>query len=46
LEAPDDYAGALHARRLPFDYVVFTPRADDEDPCEKFRAGLEKMKAR
>lgn len=45
-ETPHDYAGALHASRLPFDYVVFTPRADDEDPCEKFRAGLEKMKAR
>lgn len=40
------YADALHAERLPFDYVVFTPRADDTDPCEKFRAGLEKMKAR
>jgi uncharacterized iron-regulated protein len=39
-----DYAGLLHAQGLPFDYVVFTPRADDEDPCEKFRAGLEKMK--
>lgn len=46
LDSPDDYAGALHAARLPFDYVVFTPRADADDPCEKFRAGLEKMKAR
>lgn len=46
LETPDDYAGALHAKQLPFDYVFFTPRADDEDPCEKFRAGLEKMTAR
>jgi uncharacterized iron-regulated protein len=22
---------------LPFDYVWFTPRMDDEDPCERFR---------
>ncbi len=41
---PEQYAALLHARELPFDYVVFTPRADDRDPCEKFRAGLEKMK--
>jgi len=41
---PRDYAALLHAARLPFDYVVFTPRASNEDPCEKFRAGLEKMK--
>lgn len=46
LDSPGAYADALHAPRLPFDYVVFTPRADGEDPCEKFRAGLEKMKAR
>jgi len=38
------YANALHTAQLPFDYVTFTPRADNEDPCEKYRAGLEKMK--
>jgi uncharacterized iron-regulated protein len=27
-----------------FDYVVFTPRASDEDPCEKFRKQLEHMR--
>ena len=27
-----------------FDYVVFTPRASDEDPCEKFRKQLEEMR--
>ncbi|MFN2377057.1 MAG: ChaN family lipoprotein [Candidatus Binatia bacterium] len=43
---PAAYAALLHAASLPFDYVVFTPAADDEDPCEKFRTGLEKMKAR
>jgi uncharacterized iron-regulated protein len=41
---PADYAALLHSGDLPFDYVIFTPRADDKDPCEKFRAGLEKMK--
>lgn len=30
--------------RLPFDYVWFTPRVDDEDPCEKFRKSLERMR--
>lgn len=30
----------------PFDYLWFTPRVDDEDPCEKFRAQLEKLPAR
>ncbi len=45
LTTAPEYAGALGVERLPFDYVVFTPRADDEDPCEKFREGLEKMKA-
>jgi uncharacterized iron-regulated protein len=29
--------------RLPFDYVWFTPAADDEDPCEKFRKSLERL---
>jgi hypothetical protein len=26
-----------------FDYVIFTPRVSDEDPCEEFRKQLEKM---
>lgn len=39
------YADVLGVEQLPFDYVVFTPRGDDEDPCEKFREGLEKMRA-
>lgn len=29
----------------PFDFLWFTPRVDDVDPCEKFRAKLEKLKA-
>ncbi len=28
-----------------FDYVYFTPRLDDDDPCEKYREQLEKMRA-
>lgn len=28
---------------VPFDFVWFTPRVDDEDPCEKFRSQLEKL---
>ncbi len=29
---------------LPFDYVWFTPRVDDVDPCEKFKRDLERLK--
>jgi uncharacterized iron-regulated protein len=32
------------AGRMPFDYVWFTPAVDDEDPCEKFRKSLERLK--
>lgn len=34
--APADYA-EVFGTRLPFDYVWFTIRADDVDPCERFR---------
>ncbi len=34
---PRAYASVMGATKLPFDYVVFTPRATDEDPCEAFR---------
>ncbi len=40
-----DYAADLGAGTLPFDYVWFTPRLDDTDPCEKFRAKLDRLKA-
>ena len=30
--------------RLPFDYVWFTPAVDDEDPCEKFRKSLDRLR--
>jgi uncharacterized iron-regulated protein len=35
--APEAYATPFFAKTLPFDYVWFTPRKDDVDPCEKFR---------
>jgi uncharacterized iron-regulated protein len=35
--APSDYAERYGAPRLPFDYVWFTTRADDADPCAKLR---------
>jgi len=39
------YAADLDAGTLPFDFVWFTPRLDDADPCEKFRARLDTLKA-
>lgn len=29
---------------LPADYLWFTPRVSNEDPCEKFKASLQRMK--
>lgn len=33
-----DYAAPFGAAELPFDYVVFTPRANDVDHCAEMRA--------
>ena len=41
---PDAYAGRFGATSLPFDYVWFTPRMDNEDPCERFRRSLEPLR--
>jgi uncharacterized iron-regulated protein len=41
---PPDYALPYRNGRLPFDYVWFTPRVDDEDPCEKFKSQFENLK--
>jgi uncharacterized iron-regulated protein len=30
--------------RWPFDYVWFTPAVDDEDPCERFKKSLERLR--
>ena len=43
---PQEYALAYGNGRLPFDYVWFTPRVDNEDPCEKFKAQFENLKKR
>ena len=36
---PEAYASRSDATRLPFDYAWFTPRVDDDDPCERFKDG-------
>jgi len=41
---PRSYALPYPDGRLPFDYVWFTPRVDDEDPCEKFKSQFDRMK--
>jgi uncharacterized iron-regulated protein len=41
---PQSYALPYPDGRLPFDYVWFTPRVDDEDPCEKFKSQLDRIK--
>ena len=40
---PVDYAARLAGDTLPFDYVWFTPKIDDVDPCEKFKKSLETL---
>lgn len=35
---PERYAAGFEARVLPFDFVWFTPRANDADPCAELRA--------
>jgi uncharacterized iron-regulated protein len=40
---PASYAERF-GERLPFDYVWFTPAVDDEDPCEKFKKSLERLR--
>jgi uncharacterized iron-regulated protein len=36
IESPGAYADRFGADQLPFDFVWFTPRATDEDPCAAF----------
>jgi len=38
---PGDYAARFGAETLPFDYVWFTPKVDDADPCEKLKKSTE-----
>ncbi len=39
---PADYAADFDDA-LPYDFLLFTPRLDDEDPCEKFAEQLQQM---
>jgi uncharacterized iron-regulated protein len=41
---PADYAAGFGVPTLPFQYVWFTPRVDDVDPCEKFKESLERLR--
>lgn len=38
VQEPSQYAAQLSTATLPFDFVWFTPRVSDEDPCAAFRA--------
>lgn len=44
----DEFDPAAYAERydgaFPFDFVWFTPRVDDDDPCEAFAEQLRKMR--
>jgi uncharacterized iron-regulated protein len=41
---PEAYAPAFGRGPLPVDYVWFTPRLDDADPCEQYRVPLERLR--
>ena len=40
---PTAYVGRFGRPTLPFDYVWFTPRVDDDDPCAAFEEQLKKL---
>ncbi len=44
LQHPDDYA-AEYGAALPFDFVIFTPAAEREDPCLELRKKMDARKA-
>jgi hypothetical protein len=43
---PAAYAARFHGTALPFDYVWFTPRADEQDPCRVYAEQLQRAKER
>jgi uncharacterized iron-regulated protein len=43
---PAAYAIWFRRQTLPFDYVWFTPRVDDQDPCAAFEEQLKKLQKR
>ena len=40
---PSAYTARFSRPALPFDYVWFTPRVDDDDPCAAFAEQLKKL---
>ncbi len=40
------YATRFRRQTFPFDYVWFTPRVDDQDPCAAFEEQLKKLQKR
>jgi hypothetical protein len=44
LEVDDQRLEAAGYDIQAFDFVVFTPRVSNEDPCEQFRKQLEQMR--
>ena len=43
---PADYVAAFHTDAMPFDFVWFTPRTDESDPCEVYAEQLRRAKQR
>ena len=43
---PGDYGSPFGSDRPPFDFVWFSPRADEEDPCDKYAESLIRAKER
>jgi len=43
LTKPSQYAGNWDVSKLPFDFVWFTPRANEDDPCDKYAEQLKKI---
>ena len=41
---PEDYTWLFQERGLPFDYLWFTPRVDELDPCEAYAEQLRKAR--
>lgn len=44
-QSPQEYAAAFSGSRLPFDFVVFTPAAEREDPCKALEKRLKRRPA-
>jgi hypothetical protein len=43
---PAAYVAAFHTDAMPFDFVWFTPRTDESDPCEVYAEQLRRAKQR